>query len=255
MPTLTCIQQESKNAGRHGAKKGGEIPCNTSLIYFPSMTTVQIPLLAQAPQGSQTTRALQSGRQTQQRSAVLVSPAAAPQQTKKEKLWEKEISFWPALDDSYTGRPGQVDYFERRRREASGEDGSRRQRTASRRLTGHSIKQSFSSAGRTRTHGFRSRLRFMYRDRHCARTVCGVRHASHMESQPSRVSAPRGIRPRSMIAHLSCMSCRLTTHFTLPPKISKSLALSIDDRNTQKVSGHSHRHYVQRNLHRRHIKT
>lgn len=76
-------------------------------------------------------------------------------------------------------------------------------------------------------------VRFMYRDRHCARTVCGVRHACHMESQPSRVSAPRGICPRSMIAHLSCMSCRLTTHFTLPPKISKSLALSIDDRNTQ----------------------
>ncbi|KAM6476893.1 hypothetical protein HDV62DRAFT_374257 [Trichoderma sp. SZMC 28011] len=42
------------------------------------------------------------------------APAAAPQQTKKEKLWEKEISFWPALDDSYTGRPGKVDYFERR---------------------------------------------------------------------------------------------------------------------------------------------
>ncbi|KAL6808264.1 hypothetical protein V8C40DRAFT_278902 [Trichoderma camerunense] len=99
------------------------------------------------------------------------APAAAPQQTKKEKLWEKEISFWPALDDSYTGRPGQVDYFERRA---------------------------------TRSE------RFMYRDRHCART-----------SQPSRVSAPRGIRPRSMIAHLSCIRCRLTTHFTLPPKISK----------------------------------
>lgn len=157
MPTLTCIQQYSKNAGRHGAKKGGGIPCNTSLIYFPSMSTVQIPLLAQAPQGSQTTRALQSGRQTQQRSAVLV-PGCCSTQNEKGEAVRKGDFLLAALDDSYTGRPGQVDYFEHRRREASGEDGSRRQRTASRRSTGHSIIQLFSSAGRTRTHGFKSRL-------------------------------------------------------------------------------------------------
>ncbi|KAL6795950.1 hypothetical protein GGI42DRAFT_99416 [Trichoderma sp. SZMC 28013] len=103
------------------------------------------------------------------------------------------------------------------------------------RLEGRQVIQSNTHSARpgTRTHGFRSRLRFMYRDRHCAHTVCGVRHASHMESQSSRVSAPRGICPRSIIAHLSCIRCRLTTHFTLPPKIVKSLALSIDDRNTQ----------------------
>lgn len=157
MPTLTCIQQKSKNAGRHGAKKGGEIPCNTSLIYFPSMTTVQIPLLAQAPQGSQTTRALQFGRQTQQRSAVLLPRLLLHNKQKRRSCGKRRFPFGQRSMTRIPAGRGRLITLSAGRREASGEDGSRRQRTASRRSTGHSIKQSFSSAGQ-RTHGFRSRL-------------------------------------------------------------------------------------------------
>lgn len=48
------------------------------------------------------------------------------------------------------------------------------------RLEGRQVIQSNSRSARLGAHahmGSGSRLRFMYRDRHCARTVCGVRHA------------------------------------------------------------------------------
>lgn len=175
------------------------------------MSTVQIPVLAQAPQGSQTTRALQSGRQTQQRSAVLVPRLLAPHKTKKGEAVRKGDFLLAALDDSYTGWPGQVDYFERRRREASGEDGSRRQRTASRRSTGHSIKQPFSSAGRTRTHGFRSRLSQVHVQ---GQTLCSYRMRSsaclpHGVSTISCLGAARNlsqIDDRTPLVHNAAVS-------------------------------------------------
>lgn len=158
MPTLTCIQQESKNAGRLGAKKGGG---NTVQYEFNLFSKYEYCTNSCSCTGSAriTNHASAPIRKANTAKVGCAgAPAACSTQNEKGEAVRKGDFLLAALDDSYTGQPGQVDYFERRRREASGEDGSRRQRTASRRSTGHSIKQPFSSAGRTRTHGFRSRL-------------------------------------------------------------------------------------------------